>query len=902
MHPLIRFALGALIVFLSSSLHAELRLQPVIDAGGALVEPVSFGDLVYIASGTQVQVHDYSNPAAPRLLYRTARQPTPGRIVGIARKNDRLFVAWNTIKSTSGVWIFDIAEPTRPAKATELAIPDVPFGSILLSIAIVGDHLYALDAEAGLRVAHIADGAAPSTLDRALAAEAFPGISTLHSNGTHLVGSGRGFLPEAFSIVSFDLTQPQRPVVGDTRTGGLGRFRLVGSGNLALLIDESYAIIDISDPLKIAERSRFAPAPGAFDGILVGSVVHVTDGSSVSSWDASDPDNPILVTNSQLPLDDLRAAVATPFGALVVDRSDQIVALDLSTPLAPVVVSSTALLAGSNPNDIGFIGETPLLLHESRGLGAHAPTTYVETARLRDIGNPLGGDQDFERLELRDGLALMVNWSQGLSIVDVSDPANLQARGKVDFPFIGSLAVQGDFAFAGKVTNGGELAVFTIADPDHPRLINSIATSQTFDVAIRGNLLFSAEGSFGAEGGLWIFDISNPEQPLVLAKLTGICADATGVDVDADRGLAVLACGSDGRLLVIDVSNPTQPQLLSDYASSPDFNIAWSVRLSGNHALFGHDLGLDLVDLRDPLAPVRLDRQASAFFTRNVRVFGDRVFSFNSLGGMREFRLTQAPVPGPGHSAAWFDPSRDGEGWTLEMLADGSALLYWFTYDELQRQRWLIGIGEVTGNRVEFPEMLVTSGGKFGPDFKPTDVVRTPAGSVTLMFDDCSSGAFMYSAFGQAQVIESSKLSRTMRIDCDPPAGSVDDARALQSGSWFDPAFDGQGFSMHWMASGEALVTWYTYDPEGNQFWMIGVGQRDGDAVLFPSLTATRGARFGRGFVAAEVVRSNWGSLRLQLGCTEGVAEFDSLVPGFATGQFVLKRLSTLSGLNCASP
>jgi len=902
MPPLFRFALGALIVLLVSvQLRAEPRLQPVIDAGGAVVEPVALGNLVYIASGAQLQVHDYSDPAEPKLSYRTVRQPTPGRIVGIARRDHRLFVAWNTVQTTSGVWIYDIAEPTRPAKAGELEISDTRFGAILQSIAIVGDYLYALDAEAGLRVAHITDDGAPSSLDRAVAADSFPGIAMLHSNGTHLIGSGFGFLPQ-FSLVSFDLTQPERPSVGDARSTDPGQFRLVGDGNLGLLIAESYTLIDISDPLKIVERGRFAPAPDAFDGVLIGSVVHVIDGSSMSFWDATDPDHPVPATTGAIPLAGLQAALVTGFGALLIDRADQIVALDLGIPLAPVVASTTALLAGTNPSDIGFFAETPLMLHQSRGLGVHAPTTYAETARLPDNSNPIGIGQSFERIELRDEVAVMINWSEGISLADVSDPSRPLARGRVQFPFLATLALKGDYAFAGKVTNGGELAVFDIADPGNPQLINRVATSQTFDLAIRGDLLYSAEGSSGGEGGLWIFDVSNPGQPFVLAKLTGICDDARGIDVDAERALAMLACGSDGRLLIIDVSNPTQPQLLSDYASSPDFNIASSVRLSGSYALFGHDLGLDLVDLRNPRTPVRLDRQTTPFFVTNVRVFGERIFSFNALGGMREFRLTELPIPGAGHSAAWFDPARDGEGWTLEMLADGSALLYWFTYDELQRQRWLIGIGEVHGNRVEFPQMQVTSGGKFGPGFNPHDVVRTPAGSVTLVFDDCSSGAFAYSAFGQAQVIESTKLSRTMRIDCDPPTGSVDDARALQSGSWFDPAFDGQGFSLQWMASGEALLVLYTYDADGNQFWMIGVGQSDGDAVVFPSLTATRGARFGRGFDATAVERFDWGVLRLQLGCDDGLAEFDSPLAGFGSGEFALKRLSSLTGLGCSLP
>lgn len=54
-----------------------------------------------------------------------------------------------------------------------------------------------------------------------------------------------------------------------------------------------------------------------------------------------------------------------------------------------------------------------------------------------------------------------------------------------------------------------------------------------------------------------------------------------------------------------------------------------------------------------------------------------------------------APLPYaqvvPGHSAMWYDPARDGEGWMLEILADDRAVLYWFTFDEAGNPRWLVG-------------------------------------------------------------------------------------------------------------------------------------------------------------------------------------------------------------------
>ena len=65
----------------------------------------------------------------------------------------------------------------------------------------------------------------------------------------------------------------------------------------------------------------------------------------------------------------------------------------------------------------------------------------------------------------------------------------------------------------------------------------------------------------------------------------------------------------------------------------------------------------------------------------------------------------------PGIAAAWYDPTRSGEGFIIEMLANDVAVLYWFTYDDEGNQDWYIAGGTVEGNRLRFPELLRVSGG-----------------------------------------------------------------------------------------------------------------------------------------------------------------------------------------------
>ena len=97
-------------------------------------------------------------------------------------------------------------------------------------------------------------------------------------------------------------------------------------------------------------------------------------------------------------------------------------------------------------------------------------------------------------------------------------------------------------------------------------------------------------------------------------------------------------------------------------------------------------------------------------------------------------------------SGAWFDPSHAGEGWLLEILPDNRALSVWFTYDELGRQQWLIGTGEISGNTIDFPQMQRPIGAFFGPAFDPDGVDRADWGRMTFTFSDCNAGNMTYQA------------------------------------------------------------------------------------------------------------------------------------------------------------
>ncbi|MBX3725349.1 MAG: hypothetical protein KF823_05475 [Xanthomonadales bacterium] len=265
--------------------------------------------------------------------------------------------------------------------------------------------------------------------------------------------------------------------------------------------------------------------------------------------------------------------------------------------------------------------------------------------------------------------------------------------------------------------------------------------------------------------------------------------------------------------------------------------------------------------------------------------------------------LAAAVSPQPHHSGHWFSPDRSGEGWMLEMLSPEQALLYWFTYDEAGAQRWLTSAGQIDATGIDFDPVVLTTGGRFGPDFDPDSIVRQPVGRARLSFTDCATGSLSFDAFGQQMTLPWQRITSAMGLPCPGDTPPAPDGRAGQSGSWFDPARSGEGWSMQWLPDGRALMVWYSFDPAGAQHWMLDVGERDADGVLvFPQVHTTRGGRFGAAFDPDAVERIAWGELRFDFDCSGGRSSHTPVLDGFPAGSLSLAPLTRLAGTQCELP
>lgn len=82
------------------------------------------------------------------------------------------------------------------------------------------------------------------------------------------------------------------------------------------------------------------------------------------------------------------------------------------------------------------------------------------------------------------------------------------------------------------------------------------------------------------------------------------------------------------------------------------------------------------------------------------------------------------------------------------------------------------------------------------------------------------------------------------------------------AGSWYNEDRDGEGYQIDIGADNVVILGFYTYDTQGNQFWIWGSGIYNGDSVVLNMVT-TDGALWGSSFDPDAVNVYEWGTITL---------------------------------------
>lgn len=119
------------------------------------------------------------------------------------------------------------------------------------------------------------------------------------------------------------------------------------------------------------------------------------------------------------------------------------------------------------------------------------------------------------------------------------------------------------------------------------------------------------------------------------------------------------------------------------------------------------------------------------------------------------------------------------------------------------------------------------------------------------------------------------------------------------TGNWYDPAQSGHGLQLEVIDPRTAVLTWYTFDAQGDTIWLFGVGDVEGDRIR-AELHLFQGGAFPPDFDPDAVAGELWGEVVLTFAdCDSGEMSWDPVLPGFTPGAMPLVRLTGLQDLRC---
>lgn len=409
-------------------------------------------------------------------------------------------------------------------------------------------------------------------------------------------------------------------------------------GDLLLLADNSLGLklLNISKPinptlisqfgdtynltLDIAIQGKYAYLADGVDGLEIVDISNPTALKQINSWSNGYNITNVFISNSLafLSVQDVGIEIlniSNPYSLTRVGNWS-----NSKTPINVVVKDSYLFVASENYkleildisdfNNIINVGELPIT---NKPYQIRVKDNYVYLANgieglkiidIKDISNPnlissFNQAGSITNILIKENYAFLTNNTYGLSIIDILNPFNPKLAYHWDLnEKITSVEIYGDHIYLGCEYSGLQVLKFT--ELIKPKEIYGYSPNiNARNIILDDDKVFLCSIEDGTyEGGLSIFNISDPFNPQNLGNFSKPGFDFYDIEIKGEIGFAAVY---NNGLISLNISDPANIDIL-DSIGGYLMNFSQNVEVFHDFALVANGfIGLDIYDISDPL-------------------------------------------------------------------------------------------------------------------------------------------------------------------------------------------------------------------------------------------------------------------------------------------------------------
>jgi len=583
------------------------------------------GDTVFIIAGGAVVIMDITNPSSPQVVSEVhARALVDFMYFDNATKH--LYLA----AYFSGFEIWDLSDFNAPVRLSRTPTGVLPRGGIY---ACAG-YLYVITYADGIFVYNIADPVHPEYVSTVNVT----GYSTgFYANDNFI------YVITNNAIRLFDIVDPTTPVLRDSYPCNANG--IIVKDEYGYIADQTgLKIIDVTNPDDLLLVGSLAIPGACYDVAVIGDFAYVANNwyggteGGVYAVNISDPVTPVQTDfyNSYF------NAVAGVSNYITCTNSEGFSIFDVSTP-----GQLAYLLQNGMP---GFLMDVAI-----KDGYAYTGSNGIRVSDISDHSHPQQVaflESDAKMIDILGDLAACIPESMGtgnrLNLLDVSDPENPYEIGYYDnLKLTQEAIIHGDYVYVAGWWDG--VTILNIADPSSPSFVTKVHNwtsgaipGEEFcyasDISVQGNYLYIIDYKpFEAEDtkGLYIFDISNPESPVLVSRYEQ--QSEKGWRIKVKDTYAYLADGIGG-IEVIDISNPLDPQTV---AYQPLMDVAYNLDVDNGYVYAACYIlgGVQAINILNPESPfVEGYYYRSGLFALNVTADDHDIYIADGSAGFQIYR------------------------------------------------------------------------------------------------------------------------------------------------------------------------------------------------------------------------------------------------------------------------